>query len=167
MNNLRILGVDPGSATGGFALYGMGPDDFQPELQAAFDLPTLKSKGRGTEIDILELRDRLAGLVWDHAYIELVQARPGEGRGSGFKFGVGCGIIQGVVVGRGKPFTRIPPGVWKPKMGLNSDKEFSRTRALQLFPEKSSLFRLKKSHNLAEAALIAYYGWMKLEGRMK
>lgn len=163
---MRILGADPGSASGGFGLYGMGPDDWQPGLIDAFTLPTVKSKGRGNEIDILGLRDRLAAWDWDHAFIELVQARPQEGRGSGFKFGVGCGIIQGLVIGRGKPYDRVPPSVWKPKIGLNNDKEYSRTRALQVFPEQAQLFAKKKDHNVAEAALIAYYGHLKLEGKL-
>ncbi len=161
-----VLGVDPGSASGGFALFGMGDDEWEPSLKEVFNLPTMKSKGRGNQVNIIALRDKLRGLIWTHAFIENVQARPQEGRGSGFKFGVGCGIIQGLVIGSGKPFDMIPPSVWKPKLGLNNDKDFSRTRAIQMFPEMSSAFELKKSHNLAEAALIAYYGYMKLEGRL-
>ena len=162
-----VLGVDPGSASGGFALFGMGDDDWEPRLYEVFNLPTMKSKGRGNQVNILALRDKLAAINWTTAYIENVQARPMEGRGSGFKFGVGCGIIQGLVIGRGRPFEMVPPSVWKPKLGLNNDKEYSRTRAIQMFPEQADLFALKKSHNLAEAALISYYGYLHLEGRLK
>lgn len=162
-----ILGVDPGSASGGFGLYGMEHGiHFEPHLIDCFPLPITKSKGRGNEIDILALRDRLNEWTWDKAFIELVQARPGEGRGSGFKFGVGCGIIQGIVIGRGKPYDRVPPSVWKPKMGLNNDKEYSRTRALEVFPERADLFRRKKDHNIAEGCLLAYYGFLKSEGKL-
>ena len=162
----RILGVDPGSASGGFALYGMGDDDWEPKLLEVFNLPTMKSKGRGSQVNIIGLRDKLSAVSWTHAFIENVQARPQEGRGSGFKFGVGCGIIQGLVIGSGKLFEMVPPSVWKPKLGLNNDKDYSRTRAIQMFPEMAAAFELKKSHNLAESALIAYFGYMRLESRI-
>lgn len=159
---MRILGADPGSASGGLAIYDGG------KLFGVWPMPIMKSKGRGNELNIVALNDILEFEVggWDHAFIEQVQARPMEGRGSGFKFGVGCGIIQGLIIGRRLPHTMIPPSVWKPKLGLNNDKEFSRTRAIQIFPEMSSAFALKKSHNVAEAALISYYGWSKLEGKL-
>lgn len=167
MTHKFILGADPGSASGGFALYGMGDDDWEPRLYDLFPLPTVKSKGRGNEISIIELQEKLSKLTWQHAFIEQVSARPMEGRGSGFKFGVGCGIIQGLIIGRGIPYTMVPPAVWKKAIGLNTDKEFSRTRALQLFPEMSSHLSKKKDHNVAEAALLSYYGYMKLEGRLR
>lgn len=159
---MRILGADPGSASGAIALY-------DGKLIDVFDVPVVTSKGRGSELDLNSLDADLSMRIgtWDHAFLELVSMRPGEGRGSGFKFGEGCGCIRGLLVARGLPITRVSPAVWKKAIGLNTDKEYSRTRALELFPELASQFQRKKDHNRAEAALLAYYGYMKLEGKLR
>jgi crossover junction endodeoxyribonuclease RuvC len=70
--------------------------------------------------------------------------------------GQSAGIIEGVA--SVFPFTRVAPHIWKKALGLGHDKEMSRARAQQLFPN-IDLSR-KKDHNRAEALLIAYW-WTK------
>lgn len=153
---MRILGVDPG-ISGAVASFD-GVD------VVVVDIPTVKSKGRGNEVNWAALADDLDVMFGDcdHAFVEQVQARPGEGRGTGFKFGYAAGGIRGLVAGRRYPVTMVTPAVWKRSMGLNSDKDYSRTRATELFPAAASEFRRKKDNNRAEAALIAYYGYMRM-----
>ncbi len=159
---MKILASDPGSANAALATYD------GTELFAA-DVPALKSKGRGHELDLVALADMVEVTFggFDHAFIEQVQSMPGEGRGTGFKFGYGCGAIRGIVVAQRRPVTMVTPAVWKPPMGLNSDKEHSRKRVIELFPMQHELFKLKKDNNKAEAALLAVYGWKKLNGLLK
>jgi len=153
---MKILGVDPG-INGAIA-------SFDGKHLVALDIPIVKAKGRGNEVNWAALADDLDVLFGDcdHAFIEKVQARPGEGRGSGFKFGYAAGGIRGLIAGRRYPITMVPPTQWKNEMGLTSSKDYSRTRATELFPDAASEFRLKKDNNKAEAGLIAYYGFMKL-----
>jgi hypothetical protein len=56
------------------------------------------------------------------------------------------------------PMHFITPGVWKKHYGLDADKEKSRLKALQLFPESAAFFAKKKDHNKAEASLLAKFG---------
>lgn len=155
---MKILGVDPG-INGAIALYEGGANEVLVR-----DIPTLKSKGRGKEVNEAALADDfdLFFSTADHAFIEKVGARPHEGRGSVFKFGYAAGIVRGMVMMCRIPVTPATPTKWKLDMGLTSDKDYSRTRATELFPASAAEFRLKKDNNKAEAALIAYYGWLQL-----
>jgi crossover junction endodeoxyribonuclease RuvC len=56
----------------------------------------------------------------------------------------------------GLAHTRVCPHVWKHRLGLNSDKEQTRFRAMQLFPGAD--LRRKKDHSRAEALLLEWYG---------
>jgi crossover junction endodeoxyribonuclease RuvC len=152
---MKILGVDPG-INGAIASYD-GTD------LIVMDFPTLKSKGRGKEINWVILADEFDVMFTDcdHAFIELVGARPLEGRGSIFKFGYATGGVRGLIAAHHIPLTAITPTKWKAAMRLTSDKDYSRTRATELFPNAATEFKLNKDNNKAEAALIAYYGYME------
>jgi hypothetical protein len=55
--------------------------------------------------------------------------------------------------------TIVEPSAWKKFHKLHGkDKEGSRQRALQLFPEADALLARKLDHGRAEAALLALYG---------
>ena len=43
-------------------------------------------------------------------------------------------------------------------MGVTKDKDSSRARALELWPERAELFKRKKDADRAEAALLAEWG---------
>lgn len=153
---MLIIGVDPG-INGAIAKYD-GTD-----LTVA-DFPKTKSKGRGFELNMAETYD-LIDLLFpkcDHAYIELVGARPQEGRSTVFKFGYATGAAHGLLMGMLRcPVTKVTPTVWKRFVGATADKDYSRTRACELFPCSAAEFSRKKDNNRAEAALIAYYGYMQ------
>jgi crossover junction endodeoxyribonuclease RuvC len=86
----------------------------------------------------------------------------GQGVTSMFRFGQSFGMIQGVVASRGIRTVMVRPQAWKKALGLNSDAEISRARALQLWPDQSDFFKRKMDHNRAEAALIAEWGRKQL-----
>jgi crossover junction endodeoxyribonuclease RuvC len=98
--------------------------------------------------------------------IERAQAMPKQGASSGFKFGRAVRGIEATVAGCGIPLTILEPRVWKQFHRLRGDeKEVSRQRALQLFPDAHALFTHKKDHGRAEAALIALTAQLLLVSR--
>ena len=153
---MKVGGLDPG-LNGAVA-------SWDGELLAVFDIPKIKSKGRGEEVSEVELADimQLMFADCDHFYIEKVASMPKQGVASTFKFGYSAGIPRGMIAMNGTPITMVTPSVWKTSMDLGTDKEYARTKALQTFPSFSDFFKRKKDHNRAEAALLALYGYEQL-----
>jgi hypothetical protein len=54
-------------------------------------------------------------------------------------------------------FHDTDPAVWKRRMGVNSDKDFSRARTALLVPAAASILTRKTDHDRAEAILLALY----------
>jgi crossover junction endodeoxyribonuclease RuvC len=79
------------------------------------------------------------------------------------KMGRWRGQIEGIVAHAEVGFEHPYPAQWKRRMGLTSDKKFSRTRANALFPNCAHLWSRVKDHDRAEAAVIALYGCLALE----
>ena len=98
--------------------------------------------------------------------IEQVSAMPGQGVTSMFNFGQSFGILKGICSAMQLPMYFVRPAKWKKYFGLiNSEKDASRTRAIEMFPYFSSQLSKKKDSNKADAILIAscYHETYKLE----
>ena len=98
--------------------------------------------------------------------IEQVSAMPGQGVTSMFNFGQSFGILKGICSAMRLPMYFVRPTKWKKYFGLiNSEKDASRTKAIEIFPSFSSNLSKKKDSNKADAILIAnyYYETFKLE----
>ena len=98
--------------------------------------------------------------------IEQVSAMPGQGVTSMFNFGQSFGILKGICSAMQLPLYFIRPAKWKKYFGLiNSEKDASRTKAIEMFPNYSSNLSKKKDCNKADAILIAsfYYETYKFE----
>ncbi|MGY3366242.1 hypothetical protein ACVWZL_003367 [Bradyrhizobium sp. GM2.4] len=143
-----ILGIDPG-ASGAIAFYF--PD--HPERVAVEDMPLAAG-----EVDAVNLAKRIAAMAPDIVFLERVNAMPGQGVSSTFKFGRAYGVVIGVIGAAAIPLHLVTPGKWKGHLRLSSDKEEARALALRLFPTCGDHFKRKKDHGRAEAALIARYG---------
>lgn len=141
---MKVLGVDPG-VSGAYALLSAGG------VATVDDLPVV-----GNQINAGEWKRILAQLTPDTAVVEKVHSMPGQGVASTFRFGMACGLIQGVLLGAGVPVIDVTPNVWKKYFGLNNDGERSRALACRRFPSLAGLAR-KKDHNRAEALLIALW----------
>ncbi len=143
-----ILSIDPGAVSGGFAV---------------FDEQRLVTAGHLPVVDGMISPQLFAGIfsqfpAIDEVVIERVGAMPGQGVSSTFKFGRGVGILEGVAAALGKRITYVAPTVWKRDVGVSADKEASRRKAMDLWPEFASLiFAKKKDHGPAEAALIGLW----------
>jgi hypothetical protein len=149
---MNVLSVDPG-LNGGAAVLSPHAD-----ILANFDLPTI---GEGTQrrIDPANLADTIREHgPYGFAIVEQVAAMPGNGVSSMFRFGQSYGTILGVIGTLAIPVRHVTPAKWKKALGLNSDGEASRARAIETWPTHAELFSRKKDHNRAEAALLGLYG---------
>ena len=90
--------------------------------------------------------------------IEQVSAMPGQGVTSMFNFGQSFGILKGICSAMQLPMFFVRPAKWKKYFNLiNSQKDASRTRAIEIFPYFSSQLSKKKDSNKADAILIASF----------
>ncbi len=149
---MKVLGVDPG-LNGALATWD------GKHLHVA-DVPKVKARGRGNEINLPALVDIIRELApFDVAYIERNSVRPEEGISSAQKNGIVVGILLGCASMCCRKINRPTPQSWKKVMRLTKDKEYSRTRAIEEFPDYHHFFALKKHHDRAEAALLALHGY--------
>ena len=90
--------------------------------------------------------------------MEQVSAMPGQGVTSMFNFGQSFGIIKGICSAMQLSVHFVRPAKWKKYYNLiNSEKDASRTRAIEIFPYFSSQLSKKKDSNKADAILIASF----------
>lgn len=151
------FGIDPG-LTGAIAVLGDG------QFVDVFDMPTMgRGKAGRQSVNSAELARLLRAArssVGPHvsAVMEDVAARPGQGVTSMFRFGHGCGCVDGVLGALGIPVTRVTPSKWKASYGLlGAHKDASRGKAIDLYP-MAPLGR-KRDHGRADALLLARWGW--------
>lgn len=111
-------------------------------------------------------RDRIADTLryWiaiyevDYICIEHVHAFANQGLVSTANFVGSARLAEGIACGLGLHIHLVRPAKWKRAMGLSSDKSLSLTMARRLWPDRADdWLRLKKSHDRAEAALLAQY----------
>ena len=77
--------------------------------------------------------------------IEQVSAMPGQGVTSMFNFGQSFGVLKGICSAMQLPMYFVRPAKWKKYFNLiNSEKDASRTKAIQIFPYISEHNYLKK-----------------------
>ena len=164
---MKFLGIDPGS-TGAVAL-------IREDGSVSFwDAPVVRIKSgkkTKTEMDaaaasslISDIRDENKGQVF--VTIEKVSSMPGQGVASMFSFGKNFGTWLGILAALKVPSQQVAPVSWKKKMMRDSGKEkdASRVKAMQLFPNTSKDLCLIKHHGRADALLIAEYGRIQLGG---
>lgn len=146
-----VLGVDVG-LTGALALYRAG-------AWVLRDMP-VAGDAKHHELNGPELCAWLREQAPAHAYVEFASARPGQGVSSMFKFGCCYGATKMALSACGIPYTIVTPQRWKAAAGIpaGSDKEASRLRALQLFPDQAANLSRRKDHARSDALLLAFYG---------
>lgn len=143
---MRVLGIDPGSVSGAWAL--LAPLQ-TPPLALCGDIPVSDRMVDGAGFARL-----VESLAPDVAVIEHVGPMPKQGVSSSFKFGRGVGTLHGVLAALRVPVVTVTPTLWKRSYALGSDKEKARALAIRLWPALPDLSR-KKDHGRAEALLLA------------
>ena len=90
--------------------------------------------------------------------VEHVNAMPGQGVTSMFNFGQSFGVIKGICSALSIPIYFVRPTKWKKHFNLiKTNKDASRTKVIEIYPEISSKLSRKKDSNKADAILIAMY----------
>ena len=90
--------------------------------------------------------------------IEQVSAMPGQGVTSMFNFGQSFGVLKGICSAMQLPMYFVRPAKWKKHYNLiNSKKDASRTKVIEIFPYISTQLSKKKDSNKADAILIASF----------
>lgn len=170
----RILGIDAGLSSGAAAVYGYDGNTKLPALLAITDLPT-RGDDSAKRIDVTKFRMWLMRHDPDFAFVENANAMPAIPDANGVRRGMGAGTMarymraagatEACVELCGIDWVAVQPGVWKKKLGLaGPNKGNSVELARMLFPERAATwFKFKKSHNLAEASLLALYGAIRCD----
>ena len=163
---MLIIAIDPG-ISGSICFFEDG------KILDVVDMPTMiegkknKKQVNGSQIynEILK-RTIKVNKKNIKVIIEQVSAMPGQGVTSMFNFGQSFGILKGICSAMQLSMYFVRPVKWKKYFNLiNSEKDASRTRAIEIFPYFSGQLSRKKDSNKADAILIAsfYYETFKNE----
>ena len=153
---MRIIGIDPG-LSGAIAIL----DD--NKIIELFDMPVMpdgkKNKRQLNSALLVKLiKQNIESLENTIMIVEQVNAMPGQGVTSMFNFGQTFGAIKGICAAIGLPISFVRPAKWKKHFELiNSSKDASRTKAIEMYPSFSEQLSKKKDVNKSDAILIARY----------
>ena len=112
----------------------------------------------GKILEVIEMPSMAEGKKNIKVVIEQVSAMPGQGVTSMFNFGQSFGVLKGVCSAMQISMYFVRPTKWKKYFNLiNSEKDASRTKAIQIFPYISAQLSRKKDANKADAILIASF----------
>ena len=163
---MLIIGIDPG-ISGSICFFQDG------KIVDVIEMPTMtegkKNKKQVNSSQVFnEISEKIKKLDKNEikVVIEQVSAMPGQGVTSMFNFGQSFGILKGICSAMQLPMYFVRPAKWKKYFNLiNSEKDASRTRAIEVFPYFSGQLSRKKDSNKADAILIAsfYYETYKIE----
>ena len=155
---MLIIGIDPG-INGAICFFENG------EVKDVIDMPTMqdgkknKRQINGNQI-FNEISSRINNLDTKNinVVVEQVSAMPGQGVTSMFNFGQSFGVIKGICAAMQLSIFFVRPAKWKKYFGLiNTEKDASRTKAIEMFPKISYYLSKKKDSNKADAILIASF----------
>ena len=164
---MLIIGIDPG-ITGSICFFEDGKIIDVVEMPNMAEGKKNKKQVNGAQI-CHEISLRIKNLKKEEikVVIEQVSAMPGQGVTSMFNFGQSFGILKGICSAMQLPMYFVRPAKWKKYFNLiNSEKDASRTKAIEIFPYFSSQLLRKKDSNKADAILIAsyFYETYKIDG---
>ena len=153
---MKIIGIDPG-LSGAIAILE------NKKVLNIFDMPVMaEGKKNKRQLNSAQLVDLLKKIVTEkdeiYVVVEQVNAMPGQGVTSMFNFGQTFGAIKGVCAALSLPIFFVRPSKWKKYFELiNSSKDASRTKVIEMYPMLSNQLAKKKDVNKSEAILIARF----------
>ena len=155
---MYIISIDPG-ISGAICFFENG------QIVDVIDMPTMadgkknKRQVNGSQIyNEIKLRVEYVEKKDIFVVIEQVSAMPGQGVTSMFNFGQSFGVIKGICAAMQLPMYFVRPAKWKKYFNLiKTEKQASRTKVIEIFPQFSSKLSKKKDINKADSILIASF----------
>ena len=153
---MKIIGIDPG-LNGAIAILENN------KVKKIFEMPVMsEGKKNKRQLNSAQLVNLLKSNIESNEetviVVEQVNAMPGQGVTSMFNFGQSFGVIKGIFSTLEIPIYFVSPAKWKKHFNLiGSEKDASRTKAIELFPKFSNEISRKKDANKADAILIGKY----------
>ena len=153
---MKIIGIDPG-LSGAIAVLENN------KVLNIFDIPVM-SEGKKNKRQLNSallvnlLKENISKEEEVAVVVEQVNAMPGQGVTSMFNFGQTFGALKGICAALELPIFFVRPSKWKKHFELiNSSKDSSRTKVIEMYPYLSSQLSKKKDVNKSDAILIALY----------
>ena len=155
---MLIIAIDPG-IKGAICFFENG------EVKDVLEMPTMaEGKKNKRQVNGHQMYNELSYRIKKYnmqninVVVEQVSAMPGQGVTSMFNFGQSFGVIKGICAAMQLPIFFVRPAKWKKHFELiNTQKDASRTKAIEMFPKVSSILSKKKDSNKADAILIASF----------
>ena len=153
---MKIIGIDPG-VRGAIAVM------HDKKVINMYDMPVM-AEGKKNKRQLNS--SQLVNIIKENIYedeetivvVEQVNAMPGQGVTSMFNFGQTFGAIKGVCAALKLPIFFVRPSKWKKHFELiNSSKDASRTKVIEMYPTLSGQLAKKRDVNKSDAVLIAKF----------
>ena len=144
-----IIGIDPG-ISGAISILE------NKKVLEVYDTPTMidgkKNKRQINSAQVSQIiKERLNSQKEVVVVVEQVVT-------SMFNFGQSFGVIKGICAALNLPIYFVRPTKWKKHFNLiKTNKDASRTKVIEVYPEISGKLHRKKDSNRADAILIALY----------
>ena len=141
---MKIIGIDPG-LSGAIAVL----EDIK--VLNLFEMPVMaegkKNKRQLNSAQLVNIiKENTNGDEEIAVIVEQVNAMPGQGVTSMFNFGQTFGAIKGVCAALGLPIFFVRPSKWKKYFELiNSSKDASRTKVIEMYPSFSKQLAKKRT----------------------
>ena len=153
---MKVVGIDPG-LSGAISILENN------KVLIIFDMPVMaegkKNKRQLNSAQLVNIiKENISTKEEVAVVVEQVNAMPGQGVTSMFNFGQTFGAIKGVCAALDLPIFFVRPSKWKKHFELiNSSKDSSRTKVIEMYPSLSSQLAKKKDVNKSDAILIARF----------
>tara|TARA_B100001996_G_scaffold348170_1_gene306160 strand:- start:14 stop:508 length:495 start_codon:yes stop_codon:yes gene_type:complete len=153
-----IIGIDPG-INGAICFFENG------KIIEVIEMPNMaEGKKNKKQVNGAQITNEIINKIEKmdkkniKVVIEQVSAMPGQGVTSMFNFGQSFGVLKGICSALQLPLYFVRPAKWKKYFNLiNSEKDASRTKAIEVFPYFSNQLSRKKDSNKADAILISSF----------
>ena len=151
-----IIGIDPG-ISGAISIIE------NKKILEVYDMPTMidgkKNKRQINSAQVTNIfKERMNNNKEVVVVVEHVNAMPGQGVTSMFNFGQSFGVVKGICAALSLPIYFVRPSKWKKHFNLiKTNKDASRTKVIEVYPDISNKLHRKKDSNRADAILIALY----------
>ena len=153
---MKIIGIDPG-LSGAIAVL------HNKKVINMYDMPVMaEGKKNKRQLNSSQLVNIIKENINEDeeaiVVVEQVNAMPGQGVTSMFNFGQTFGAIKGVCAALKLPIFFVRPSKWKKHFELiNSSKDSSRTKVIEMYPTLSGQLAKKRDVNKSDAILIAKF----------